>query len=226
MAGKSKKLTIADLKGAPYNPRDISPEAASGLRFSMESFGDISGIVFNVRTGQLVAGHQRMDQLKTEHGDKLVMEPNNGPDDGKGYVIKTSDGQEWNVRVVDWDELREKAANIAANNPRLQGAFVQDALEEQLAEVRDGLPEVYDGAQMGALSMEDVWDGGLPTELEQVQLQGSHVGDSLLIVLKFEGAEARDKFLETLELDQKRKTFGGEEVLDRIKNLTGPEDED
>lgn len=51
---------LDDLAAAPYNPRRISEDAAAGLRGSIETFGDLSGIVWNERTGNLVAGHQRV----------------------------------------------------------------------------------------------------------------------------------------------------------------------
>ncbi len=47
-----------DLRPAHYNPREITAEAAEGLRHSLVEFGDISGIVWNQRTGNLVCGHR------------------------------------------------------------------------------------------------------------------------------------------------------------------------
>jgi len=46
--------TIDDLKADPKNPRKISPEALDGLRYSLGEFGDLSGLVWNKRTGTLV----------------------------------------------------------------------------------------------------------------------------------------------------------------------------
>jgi len=34
--------TVADLKPAEYNPRTLAPEAAAGLAFSMDAFGDVA----------------------------------------------------------------------------------------------------------------------------------------------------------------------------------------
>lgn len=98
-----KPTKLSDLKPAIYNPRTISEAAASGLRRSMDEFGDISGIVFNKRTGQLVAGHQRVSQLKATHGDLAV----------KDGAVVAPDGRQWPVRVVDWPRAKEVAANIA-----------------------------------------------------------------------------------------------------------------
>jgi len=56
--------SLADLRAASYNPREITQEALEGLGHSLEEFGDISGIVWNKRTGHLVAGHQRVEALR------------------------------------------------------------------------------------------------------------------------------------------------------------------
>ena len=45
---ESKQIT--DLVPAPYNPRQISPEAPSGLRASVERFGLVEPVVWNRRT--------------------------------------------------------------------------------------------------------------------------------------------------------------------------------
>ena len=52
-------MQIKDLKPNPKNPRKISAEKLDMLEYSMEMFGDISGIIFNRRSGQLEGGHQR-----------------------------------------------------------------------------------------------------------------------------------------------------------------------
>ena len=56
---------IDDLKPASYNPRKISKKAFEGLEVSLKKFGDISGIVWNKRTGNLVSGHQRVAKLRS-----------------------------------------------------------------------------------------------------------------------------------------------------------------
>lgn len=125
---KEKKLkAVKDLRSAPYNPRRVSPEALRGLGASLRNFGDISGIVWNARTGHLVAGHQRVEALRKEHGDALRIE--------EGALV-SPDGGRYPIRVVDWDDATEKAANVAANSPLLQGEFEQDALETLLREIR------------------------------------------------------------------------------------------
>ena len=109
--------SIDDLRPAPYNPRKITPEAQAGLQTSIHEFGDISGIVFNERTGHLVCGHQRLDALKANFGDALEMVAENGT-----TFLRAGD-KSFAVRIVDWPESPEKLANIAANNPHTAGEF-------------------------------------------------------------------------------------------------------
>src|SRR3990167_6207784 len=122
---KSEPSKLSDLAVAPYNPRRISPAASAGLRASLSTFGDIAGIVWNTRTGHLVCGHQRVAELTRLHGDLSIA-------DGRATA---PDGESWAVRVVDWPLAREKAANVAANNPHVAGEFTED-VAALLAEIQ------------------------------------------------------------------------------------------
>jgi hypothetical protein len=130
----SKTLPIAALKASPTNPRTIDNDALAGLRASMKTFGDLSGIVWNERTGHLVAGHQRMRAL-TEAGAKDWTRA----EDGTGVVVHPVTGERFPVRVVSWDETTETLANLAANNPEIQGEFTADAEEQLHALEKDAL---------------------------------------------------------------------------------------
>jgi len=55
--------TVSEIQPAPYNPRKITDEQSQILKRSMEKYGDLSGIVVNLRTSHLVGGHQRIKQL-------------------------------------------------------------------------------------------------------------------------------------------------------------------
>ena len=120
--------SIDDLKPADYNPRKLSKKAAAGLAASIARFGDISGITWNKRTGNLVCGHQRMEQLRamgarlvtTEHGAELLVDT--------ATAAGTPAAARFNLRVVDWDLITEQAANVAANNPNISGQFTSDVL--------------------------------------------------------------------------------------------------
>jgi ParB-like chromosome segregation protein Spo0J len=112
-----KLKTTADLAKHfhPSNPRMISNEQLRMLADSMKEFGDLSGLVFNRRTGNLVGGHQRIQLL-----DKAPItitrrypKPTNKGTTAEGFVVHQ--GERFTYRVVDWDANKEMAAMIAAN---------------------------------------------------------------------------------------------------------------
>jgi DNA modification methylase len=85
------------MKPAAYNPRvDLQPKDAAyeKLARSIDEFGYVEPIVWNERTGNIVGGHQRFKILQQ-----------------LGYG-------EINCVVVDLDDMREKALNIALNKIR------------------------------------------------------------------------------------------------------------
>lgn len=120
-------MKLEDLKPAEYNPREISEEEGDGLAYSLEEFGDLSGVTFNKRTGNLVTGHQRLNILREEHGKKLILKRQR--DIQRPFVIVTPAGERFPVRVVDWDLLKEKAANLAANSDKISGRFTPGAIQ-------------------------------------------------------------------------------------------------
>lgn len=60
-------VSLNTLKADPRNPRRMHEDAAAGLAVSLETFGALD-IVFNEQTGELVSGHQRIDQLRLAGG--------------------------------------------------------------------------------------------------------------------------------------------------------------
>jgi DNA modification methylase len=115
-------MKIDDLKPASYNPRTMKESAQKGLENSLSRFGDISGITWNKKTGNLVTGHQRVSRLK-----KLGATFQDG-------VLSLKD-KIFNIRIVEWDIETEKAANITANNPHIMGEFDDDSLKKLIHEL-------------------------------------------------------------------------------------------
>jgi DNA modification methylase len=117
---------------APYNPRKISKHQLDALGRAMKEFGDLSGIVVNLRTKTLIGGHQRLKHFDPEW--KIVKGPS---PDARGTVnaghIETPFGP-WVYREVDWPVEKEKLANIAANQHG--GEFDQDLLGKLLADLQ------------------------------------------------------------------------------------------
>lgn len=107
-----RKIPAAKLNPAKYNPRkDLQPgdpEYEKLLR-SVEEFGYVEPIIWNQRTGNIVGGHQRF---------KVLVQ--------LGFA-------EIDCVVVDLDEQREKALNVALN--KISGEFDAPKLAELLQEL-------------------------------------------------------------------------------------------
>src|SRR5882724_10599062 len=126
-------LKAGDIKPADYNPRTISEAKLAALGESLKSFGYCSGLVVNIRTGNLISGHQRLKHL--DPAWKITKYP---AKDSTGTValgtIKTPFGALL-YREVSWDEKRERMANLAANQHG--GEFDTDLLTEVLRGLDD-----------------------------------------------------------------------------------------
>ncbi len=98
-----------DLAPNPANPRaPWAPEQVEPFRASLKRFGDLSGVVLNRTTGQLVGGHKRVEAFQDDPHARVVSA------DGYGYVV-LGDGSRFAYREVEWDVPTEQAANLAAN---------------------------------------------------------------------------------------------------------------
>lgn len=89
-----QKISVEQINPATYNPRkNLKPGDSEyeKLRRSIEEFGYVEPIIWNKQTGNIVGGHQRFKVL-IQMGSKEV-----------------------DCVVVDLDEQREKALNVALN---------------------------------------------------------------------------------------------------------------
>ena len=130
-------VAFEDLKPNPNNPRTITDEQKIVLARALAEFGDLGGIVRNVRTNQLVGGHQRVDAFRDSKNDvSVVIETRLQPPDATGtiafgYVLVN--GTKYSYREVDWDEAKETTANLAAN--KMGGEFVFDDVAKIIAQL-------------------------------------------------------------------------------------------
>jgi DNA modification methylase len=118
-------MKLSDLAQNPKNPRKASKDKLKALERSLKEFGDLGCIVFNRRTNRLIGGHQRQKVMDGE----LIRTGTN-----EGYVL--FNGESFKYREVDWDESKELAANLAAN----QGAGQWDMA--QLSEMMQSLSDM------------------------------------------------------------------------------------
>lgn len=122
------RVKAGDIKGAEYNPREIDKASLKGLKNSVDEFGMPQPIIWNKQTQRLVGGHQR---LKT---------------------LNASD--ETDVVVVDLSEAREKALNVALNNPNIQGSWTEN-ITDLLREIEIEVPDLVSGLRFDTL-LEDI----------------------------------------------------------------------
>ncbi len=110
-----RKMSIEQINPAVYNPRkDLQPgdPEYEKLKRSMQEFGYVEPIVWNKRTGNIVGGHQRY---------KVLL------DMGMSEV---------DCVVVDLDETKEKALNLALN--KIHGDWDYIKLKDLLEELDTG----------------------------------------------------------------------------------------
>jgi len=129
---------MAALAPNPQNPRKITPSKLEALRKSLEHFGDLSGIIFNEESGQLIGGHQRTEVAHVLGVSEAVIERTYDPPTpvgttAEGYVVLN--GERHAFRRVRWPAKTEMAANIAAN--KNAGDFDIPALADMMREIRD-----------------------------------------------------------------------------------------
>ena len=112
---KVRRSTVGvdKLLNSEYNPRNISNDALSALKSSIEKFGLVQEIVVNERNNKIVGGHQRIKAMRAAGVTKA------------------------NVAYVDLNDHDEKALNIALNSPHLMGTFT-DELHDLMDELQAG----------------------------------------------------------------------------------------
>lgn len=109
-------LRLKDLKPNPKNPRIAAEHKLDMLKRSIETLGNLDGIIWNKRSKQLLGGHQRQKVLP-EDAVIVIEETFNPPTaagtTARGYIMAW--GEKHTYQEKDWDETTEKLANIAAN---------------------------------------------------------------------------------------------------------------
>lgn len=126
---KIEKIKIESLNPAKYNPRkDLKPGDLEyeKLKRSIVEFGYIDPIIWNERTGNIIGGHQRYK------------------------VLKDQGVKELDCVVLDIDETREKALNVALN--KINGEWDELKLSELIVDLNEELFDVsltgFDAAEM------------------------------------------------------------------------------
>ena len=136
---KYQKFTMqtihrSEIKNADYNPRIMDKEAKKRLKKNLQENGLVSAITWNKRTGNIVGGHQRIEQLD-------ALEKN------QDYSL--------DVCVVDVDERQEAKLNVILNNPSQQGEYDL----EGLAMLTEAFDLNFEEMGFTALDVDFMYDG-------------------------------------------------------------------
>jgi len=185
-----KSVTPQDLIPADYNPRSMDDDSKKALKKSMDEFNDISGITWNKVTGNIVTGHHRWNHLCDIYGlDNLVFKHLTGDK----HLILAQEGEDtgYILRVVEWDKSKEKAANITANSPKVEGIFTVD-----LQDVLDDLKLDINSDLFSELRLDELTDslnspddeGSWETDIEAVENVDSNL-DGIITTIKVECAQ-------------------------------------
>ena len=113
------------------NPRRITPKQLEQLKANIQELGDLSGIVHDLNTDEIISGNQRSKVIDINKCEVVITEkydtPNQQGTVAWGFVI--FEGQKLNYRQVRWDERQREKANITAN--ALGGDWDYDILEDK-----------------------------------------------------------------------------------------------
>jgi DNA modification methylase len=135
-----QKIKAELLKPAAYNPRkDLKPGDAEyeKLKRSIEEFGYVEPVIWNKQTGNVVGGHQRLKVL-VESGENDI-----------------------DCVVVEMDEQKEKALNVALN--KVSGYWDNEKLMLLITDLDESSFDVsltgFDMAEIDALFKDSLQDG-------------------------------------------------------------------
>lgn len=198
------------IKNAPYNPRIMDPKAKKRLKKNIAKHGLVAALTWNKRTGNLVGGHQRLEQLD-------ALEKN------KDYELT--------VCVVDVDEREEAALNVQLNNPSMQGEWDFDKLanmseefdldlSEDLGFTESDIDFMFEGDDRFSQLFETQEKENVRGDLEKVKearKQGmervKERGEvNFYVTIVFETEEDRDSFMKEISIPKYEKFITEEQV--------------
>ena len=217
-AYETETIHRSQIKNAPYNPRIMDEGAKKRLRKNIAKHGLVAALTWNRRTGNLVGGHQRLEQLDS---------------------LEKNEDYELTVCVIDVDEREEAALNVQLNNPSMQGewdleklAMLSEDFELDLA-VDLGFTEsdidfMFEGDDRFSELFDTKEKEDMRGDLEKVKEARKESVEKLkernsidwFTVIVFENEEARSKFMKEISIPKHEKYITEDQVrrIARKKN--------
>jgi hypothetical protein len=156
-------VLLSTIEAAPRNPKQ---HAMSAIRASIDRFGLGELPLIDERTGRLVAGHGRLDDIAERH-----RAGQHAPDG-----VRLDDSGNWLVPVIrGWasrSDAEAEAYLVASNKLTTRGGWDNEALAEVLSDLSDqGLLELsgFTDAELAALAGDSGDEFG-PVDDEQARL--------------------------------------------------------
>lgn len=113
------------------NPRKITDAQLEQLKSNIQELGDLSGIVHDLNTDEIISGNQRSKVININECEIEIVKQYDGPNEqgtiAFGFVI--FEGQRLNYRQVRWNEKQREKACITAN--ALGGEFDYKILQTE-----------------------------------------------------------------------------------------------
>lgn len=197
-AYETETISRDQIKNAPYNPRIMDDGAKKRLKKNIARHGLVSALTWNKRTGNLVGGHQRLEQLD---------------------ALEKSQDYELTVCVVDVDEREEAALNVQLNNPSMQGEWDLDKLagiseefdldmSDDLGFTQTDIDFMFDGDERFSQLFESEDGERMRGDLEAVKAARKESAEKLkdrnsiewYVGIVFETKEDRDRFMREISI--------------------------
>lgn len=208
------------IKNAPYNPRVMDTHSRKKLRDGIKRIGLVQPLVWNRRTGNLIAGHQRLAVL-----DDLER--------NKNYRLT--------VAVCDMDEKTEKETNVFLNNPSVMGEFDYEMLENMITNMDvDPINMGFDPAELSVLFEKDVLEENdaekkLTKNVEKlikakkskesfwdnIRKREEEDYEDYYAVVVFQTAKQLSDFLDKIGLESWEKYVDGNRIMTFLEEKTG-----
>lgn len=148
------------------NPRQITSKQMTRLALDLEQLGDLSGIVHDLNTDELIGGNQRSKIFRLDECEIVLTDEYDAPDEqgtvALGYVLWHD--KKYAYRQVRWDAATAERANVTANKGG--GSWDFDILSNQW-ELPDLLEWGFTPVEFGIDGLDDFEPVGMDEQLDE-----------------------------------------------------------
>jgi len=212
----TETISRSQIKNAPYNPRIMDEKAKKRLKQNIAKHGLVAALTWNKRTGNLVGGHQRLEQLD---------------------ALEKSKDYDLTVCVVDVDEREEAALNVQLNNPSMQGDWDFDKLammsedfdldlKDDLGFTETDIDFMFEGDDRFSQLFDTQEGENMRGDLEAVKAARKQSAEKLkernninwYTVIVFENEEERDAFMHEISVPKYEQYITEDQVRRIVKS--------